>query len=164
MHNKKKEEKKNHRSVQCNLLWLLQQLSAITILRSGSIGCLTAKASLCWDQWEINTNLLWGRVSCYPGWPQTGYTAEGDLELLFLFLHFPLAGVTGMYRKVWFFPVVGSEARTSQMLGKHAPNLSYCPGHEHQLSGLQRQEAAERPIWLPISSCVLSQDKISHDW
>lgn len=69
-----------------------------------------------------------------------------------------------MYHYAWFYLVVGSEARTSHILGKHAPNLSYSPGREHHLSGLQRQEAAKRPIWLPISSCVLSQDKISHVW
>lgn len=41
---KRKKKKRNHRSVQCNLLWLLQQLSAITILRSGSIWLFNTKA------------------------------------------------------------------------------------------------------------------------
>lgn len=146
---KRKKKKKNYRSVQCNLLWLLQQLSAITILGSGRIWLLNSKGESMLRSLEnkhelsMRQSLLLPRLTsnwlCSWGWPWTS---------LFFFLHFPLAGVTGMYHYAWFYLVVGSEARTSHILGKHAPNLSYSPGREHHLSGLQRQEAAKRPIWL----------------
>lgn len=120
MHNKKKEEK-NHRSVQCNLLWLLQQLSAITILRRGSIWLFNSKGESMLrsvgnkHEPSMRQSLLLPRLTSNCSSFSTSH----------------LLGLQACITTPGFYPVVGSEARTSHMVGKHAPNLSYFPGHEH---------------------------------
>lgn len=95
------------------------------------------RASLCWDKEEINMNFLLKQSLLFPrlasnwlcgwGWPLSSTSWVWGLRGRW--------GIAGMDHCAWFYPGMGSETRTSHVLGKHSTNLSYFPSLQHQLSG-----------------------------
>ena len=68
--------------------------------------------------------VFWDRVSCSPGWPQTHYVAEDDLELLTLCPPLPKCEEYRHEPPIKVYMVLGIESRALRMLGK-SPRPEY---------------------------------------